>query len=654
MLSSPAKRRKTNNAPDTDASHTNQVPPDRNVDSQSHPEIPAHDTGQSDGQRGQAEGRAFGLRDRKALRPSLTSTASPARGPRLSGSSTLLSPARRSSSLQAFAVPPRRVSRKILPSDFTFGSPTRLQNTSQRTRRENAQLASELESIMTGIEDDGEDFTHSTLYGGVEEPELPPTPTQLGLEQPPGRPTGNLSNSPSGRKRGKRQTIDPIQPSPLVFEDSIGLTGKAEDLSMKEITVGRELVPETILKKRRLRAELLSELNQLRNDVEGLENWVDKSKSPNERDEAFDTETLRKLVYVYWTSRTINFLLTDSGSLPFHEARAARTANLPLSSLISSLLPFSPKVPLRTTQHSSASLENPFALQDSTRTTPYLTVFAPLALTESSKASASKPDILTETHELTLSAPPPFPRRLYSVTVTYESNPETQSVISVSLSPDITHNGSRILEVLQNWAESRLANPLLKLDISGLCWGINRYWEAVIYRAQIWSNIESKYSKWIPGRGRLALFDESNKENSRPSSQKGSSSGPTTITRPQFLISHIERTSALFASNEKLPKVLLSCLISLDEWTGEPQLRPEISISSPSPDKVSGRKIEQETKKLFRALLNDKGAPGTDGAVGDSNPDAIARAIGGVLGVLFGADSNTARPASKRKALGKE
>ncbi|TQB70821.1 hypothetical protein MPDQ_008046 [Monascus purpureus] len=636
MLSSPAKRRKTNNAPDTDASHTNQVPPDRNVDSQSHPEIPAHDTGQSDGQRGQAEGRAFGLRDRKALRPSLTSTASPARGPRLSGSSTLLSPARRSSSLQAFAVPPRRVSRKILPSDFTFGSPTRLQNTSQRTRRENAQLASELESIMTGIEDDGEDFTHSTLYGGVEEPELPPTPTQLGLEQPPGRPTGNLSNSPSGRKRGKRQTIDPIQPSPLVFEDSIGLTGKAEDLSMKEITVGRELVPETILKKRRLRAELLSELNQLRNDVEGLENWVDKSKSPNERDEAFDTETLRKLV------------------LPFHEARAARTANLPLSSLISSLLPFSPKVPLRTTQHSSASLENPFALQDSTRTTPYLTVFAPLALTESSKASASKPDILTETHELTLSAPPPFPRRLYSVTVTYESNPETQSVISVSLSPDITHNGSRILEVLQNWAESRLANPLLKLDISGLCWGINRYWEAVIYRAQIWSNIESKYSKWIPGRGRLALFDESNKENSRPSSQKGSSSGPTTITRPQFLISHIERTSALFASNEKLPKVLLSCLISLDEWTGEPQLRPEISISSPSPDKVSGRKIEQETKKLFRALLNDKGAPGTDGAVGDSNPDAIARAIGGVLGVLFGADSNTARPASKRKALGKE
>lgn len=68
---------------------------------------------------------------------------------------------------------------------------------------------------------------------------------------------------------------------------------------------------------------------------------------------------------------------------------------------------------------------------------------------------------------------------------------------------------------------------------------------------------------------------------------------------------------------------------------------------------MSGRKIEQETKKLFRALLNDKGVPGTDGAVGDSNPDVV-RAIGGVLGVLFGADSDTARPASKRKALGKE
>jgi len=81
-------------------------------------------------------------------------------------------------------------------------------------------------------------------------------------------------------------------------------------------------------------------------------------------------------------------------------------------------------------------------------------------------------------------------------------------------------------------------------------------------------------------------------------------------------------------------RVLISCALTLDEWTSEPRLFPEVSIASPS---ASGKKIEQETKKLFNTLLRDEQGADSD-SVGDIEPGAIVRAVDAVVGVLFGLD----------------
>jgi len=80
--------------------------------------------------------------------------------------------------------------------------------------------------------------------------------------------------------------------------------------------------------------------------------------------------------------------------------------------------------------------------------------------------------------------------------------------------------------------------------------------------------------------------------------------------------------------------ILISCALTLDEWTSEPRLFPEISISSPS---ASGKKIEQETKKLFNTLLRGDQAD-SDGVGGDIEADTFVRAVDAVVGVLFGLD----------------
>lgn len=93
-----------------------------------------------------------------------------------------------------------------------------------------------------------------------------------------------------------------------------------------------------------------------------------------------------------------------------------------------------------------------------------------------------------------------------------------------------------------------------------------------------------------------------------------------------------------FAPKENLLQVLLSCSLTIDEWTSEPQLLPEISIStSPKGRGGSSRKVEQEAKKLFYALLKgEHGGPADN--VGNVDANAVVRATEGVLGVLFGLD----------------
>ncbi|KAL4746241.1 hypothetical protein BDW72DRAFT_38887 [Aspergillus terricola var. indicus] len=542
----------------------------------------------------EAETRAFGLRDRKALRPSIALTTSPSntlnRGRQSQSPFTLAS--QRSSGLGAFAAPPRRVSKRISASDFLFQSPS----TSRETRVEESlvntpedQLAVELGSAT------GMDLNEDTvLHNGFDEPDLPPTPTQLGLEPPPGRPRGLMSDTPSMQhvKWGKRRASEDLESSPSKLT-TLNYSIEPEDLT---ITTNDAPFPESIVKKRKLKRELLAQLESLKQDLAKLEGLCDK----------FDKE--EGGIEPYLNDLCPLLISTD----PSHaNSTNSRINDNTISSLISTLLPFSTKRPQKPRQVSPEL--NHFSLGQSAQADSYLTALAPLKISATLNAiTKSKLGMFVERHQITLSAPRPFPLSVYKIDVYYETNPETQSVVSLAASVDGT-----TLKYLQQWVNERLQDPLRRLDVSGLCWGINRYWEALVSRAQIWAQFWDQYPALIPGRN-------------RPPSIKVNSD--LDIRR---ILPHLQRTSILFKSKQKTLEALLSCELTVDNWTGEPELRPTICVSISGYDSSSDKKVEQEAKKLFEAVMNENKKQQL-GTAGGSEVEAVVKATNCVLDALFG------------------
>lgn len=309
MFSSPAKRRKTSETTAVDASQTNQD--DQPAPSFQQPTIsslarrgsdisthlnrsptrsPQRPTSRgSQPGRKVPESRVFGLRDRKALRPSLGS-ASP--------SVSQFSPRRRSGGVQAFAIPPRRVSKRIAPSDLTFGSPaTKTQAPEPQDNTPEDQLASGLADAV-GEADDAEPIPFIS-YDGADEPDLPPTPTQLGIEPAPGGQKGLMSSSPSTRleRRTRRRLADPVKSSPLKFKGADEV--EAEDLSGTALALDGPLLPEAVLKKQNTKRELSAELQRLKDDIGKLNDWNEKLNRPGG---VLESEDFSRLMYVYLLS----------------------------------------------------------------------------------------------------------------------------------------------------------------------------------------------------------------------------------------------------------------------------------------------------------------------------------------------------------------
>ncbi|KAJ5170534.1 uncharacterized protein N7500_003317 [Penicillium coprophilum] len=547
---------------------------------------------------GHQDPRKFGLRDRKALRPSLNASASPLTRPRGSEAPES-SPNRRSSGVQAFSKPPRRISRRILPGDFVFGSPMP-QPKNPESNTPERQLALELGSATKEADMDmGLDTNF--MDEDILEPDLPPTPTQLGLEKAPDRPRGMLSSSPSRRpeKRVKRRIANALHESPLK-----AVNFQSPPPEHFETVSDLGAVSAAVREKRISREKSAADLRRLRSEVEELETWAKKIES--NPDWKSDNRGLDKFLSLL-TSEEAN-----RASLP-----VPKTAPKSISSLLATLLPFGANIP-RPKPELSSLPTNPFALQEASQSLPYLTAFAPLTLKARTNRS-SRIDELSETHTLTFSPPSPFPAGSYNVTIVYETNPETQSLVSLSVPTGSDSKKRKVPEALRRWIDARLDNPLLKLDVATLCWGINRYWESAITRARLWAHIDLKYNRRA-SQGRNDTVSESKH-------------GVITFSELRRLIPHLDRNSMVIKPkhSDSSPRVLLSNTLVLDEWTGEPQLRPEISVSITGADK----KIDQETKKLFHALLREDGALGPRGVEGSIHVNAVVRATEGALGALF-------------------
>lgn len=134
----------------------------------------------------------------------------------------------------------------------------------------------------------------SFMQQAFEEPDLPPTPTELGLEPPPGRPKGLSSSSPSAQyeKRARRRIDDAPKPSPLkqrLLETDKASGGEDDEDDNDEVPEPKPRPSGQSNEQKGLAAEL----QKLKDEVAELEAWTEMLDSPEEAPAPSDKELSR-------------------------------------------------------------------------------------------------------------------------------------------------------------------------------------------------------------------------------------------------------------------------------------------------------------------------------------------------------------------------
>ena len=367
------------------------------------------------------------------------------------------------------------------------------------------------------------------------EPELPPTPVDLGLAKPD-RPRGLASSSPrsgSGRKRNTSSNV--VTSSPLKRklqapeQSQAGLRGGGpasrhvpEEPASSDVEqeVSEETVEEAaeMSKKRSTRDKLRSQLNHLQADMARLEELMQKNEDAP--DEIWDPVLAQLL-----TAKNVSC---------------------------------DPDYKSPTSRSSSPSL--PWKIDLGPSPMPFLTLFAPGSFQLDTQTSTSSiNEQLHQVFTFILSSSGPYPPHAFGAQIRVLANAETQSVRSIEL-VKLTDKTEHVS--LTKWIDQRLDSQLHRLDVSGLVWGMGKYWEACRNRAMVWMRMDAAFN----GKGGTLLKDVDEKA--------------MTPAKLRTLMTHHKRTSMTFdieskaarskkGSKEKnTTKVLLKWELDLD-WVGE-------------------------------------------------------------------------------------
>lgn len=414
------------------------------------------------------------------------------------------------------------------------------------------------------------------------EPELPPTPIQLGLSAKPDKPRGlaassspRSSRSGSGRRQSRRlrgvETSSPLKPKAKAPDAASRIAqdhDAAEDAEELEPVEAAESepdapeievtisVPDEILKRQSLRDELATQLSRLQDETSRLETAL----------EAPDSEP---------TDPDLLVLLTTSN--PSCARRDFSTHRSP-----------------------SPTLRNPTDLGD--EPLPYLTLFAPGNLQlETTTTTISVDGSVQQVHTMTISAPPPWPAHIFEAAFKVTADIQDHRVLGVnldSLRPQIGH------KQLREWIQARLTSSLHKLDVGGLIWGVGSWWNACIKRAQIWAILEKEYPHGYEWRSAGVATDE-------PSRTHLDTHVEIRREDVQALLPHLAQMSMSFspptprgANSTTRRRLDLQILLTWDfelDWTGEVEEKVRIVADS------GGKPLKEDLEKLFQGLVKQNG-----------------------------------------------
>jgi hypothetical protein len=432
-----------------------------------------------------------------------------------------------------------------------------------------------------------------------DEPDLPPTPVQLGLNAQPDRPRGLASSSPgrssgSSRQRTRlnesRHTSSPSKlrgqapqlgdsapelPATRATATATEMADEAPESDLEAPAEDEEpLVPTEIFQKRSLRDSLSAQLARLQSDLASLENALTDSDKDNSRSGDIDASLLALLITTNPSCAEVTSE-NDDISCP------------------------SPTVP------------KPTAL--GSKPLPYLTLFAPSNLQLHSTTSTSvmngKPH---QIHVLELSAPEPWPAHVFGATIRVTVDVEEKQIKDVEvvkMRPGTGH------QRLRGWVKRRLEGErsLHRYDVGGLVWGVGRWWEECVTRAKGWRRLEERF------------VNNKSSKTAKVFQEDAEGLGEEDI---KALLPHLARTSMEFelgaskkvtrskkgaaAQKPDMTKVMLLWDLLLD-WTGEVDETVGVAVAG------MGGTGEQGVKDVFGMIYKR---------------DGVFEAMEGVLGVL--------------------
>lgn len=390
------------------------------------------------------------------------------------------------------------------------------------------------------------------------EPELPPTPVELGLSPAPERPRGlNSSSSPRGSKSGsgrRRQRIRPGVPA-----TSSPLKQKAQ--APQPENEAPESVPDAV--------------------DEALES---EPEGPNENNDAIDdsAEIEEKQSTLHTLQERLSQLKQQNERL---ESSIETTRDLTREDLsLLSRISLESGVPrIQNTKSSD--------LEDVSRA--YVTLFAPGNLHVSNRTTTYSVEGRTKiVHCITAAAPAPWLPNTFSCVLEVVVDASDVRVEELRLKDEVTgiRRAKSTKAEIYHWLNLRLKKPLHQLDVGGAVWGMGRWFAAAIERAKVFHRLDKLHGK----------IDEIDARGDELTQAKAITLAKY-LDMGQIQLSDPDKENA--ARHRKQRRVMLVWNIELD-WAGEVTSNIQIATSGMS------SKAETGLKSIFLSLLSTKGVMG--------------------------------------------
>ncbi|KIW90745.1 uncharacterized protein Z519_08528 [Cladophialophora bantiana CBS 173.52] len=296
--------------------------------------------------------------------------------------------------------------------------------------------------------------------GASGEPELPPTPVELGLSPAPERPRGLASSSsPRDSKMSRRsgrwgsKSRGPLTSSPLKPRAPPAVEPSDEENESMQYDVQEAPESETE-EAQRNNEEMTEESGRQASSLDSLYRRLQQLKKENEQLQA---------------------AIDDDDDL------SEETVSMLRQSLLEDRLPRS------------------FEFTDGgANWLSHLTFFAPgnLQLNAQTETKAFK-DRTKIIHLLKVEAPPPWPPDALSCVFEVVVDAQTATVEHVDLKEAMgrARRTKSTKTEIYKWVNDRLEHPLHRLDVGGLIWGIGRWFNAAVERAKIFHWMNIKYNR---------------------------------------------------------------------------------------------------------------------------------------------------------------